>query len=129
MQYLQDLQEREAKALAKLPKIMSSVDSKITKAPPAKKESSISRTKVGHGNNGKNINYELGLHTIRVQKSGTTIAIDQIWNMNTAISFSSSNQHSTNEAGRRGSIDQFNQKSMTNEVPMLYTFKILNSSR
>ncbi|XP_068914444.1 uncharacterized protein [Tenebrio molitor] len=60
--------------------------------------------------------YELAVHSVKIQKSGTTINIEQFWNIDNATSFSSMRPSFLNEAVRKISTDKFDQHSKSNEL-------------
>ncbi|XP_023026420.1 uncharacterized protein isoform X2 [Leptinotarsa decemlineata] len=63
----------------------------------------------------KNVDYEVAVHTVKIQKSGQAINIDEMKLIQEAVSLTTLKQP-VNEQTRRISMDLFSQRSVSNEV-------------
>ncbi|CAG9773159.1 unnamed protein product [Ceutorhynchus assimilis] len=63
----------------------------------------------------KNPDYDIAIHTVKIQRSGHAINIDEMKEVAEAVSLTTIKQ-STNEYNKRLSLDIFSQRSVSNEV-------------
>nr|CAH7728332.1 unnamed protein product [Callosobruchus chinensis] len=63
----------------------------------------------------KNVDYEVAVHTLRIQRSGNAINIEEMKTLQEAISITTLKQP-YNEQNRRISMDLFSQRSVSNEL-------------
>ncbi|CAH1113640.1 unnamed protein product [Psylliodes chrysocephalus] len=78
--------------------------------PPARLPSQTEQRKVG-----KPLDYEVANHSVKIQRSGQALNIDELRQIQDAVSTTTLKQP-VNEQARRNSMDIFSQRSISNEV-------------
>ncbi|KAJ3663204.1 hypothetical protein Zmor_007508 [Zophobas morio] len=92
-------------------KVVKDINQRETrgKSPFPNKSSEPSKSKKVHS-------YELAIHSVKIQKSGTEININQYWNIENAASMMCLRTIPTNDVTRKESTNKFDQKSHSNEL-------------
>ncbi|KAJ8959024.1 hypothetical protein NQ318_022278 [Aromia moschata] len=114
IKYLKDLSRR------RLPLVMADRRQRVSDFPKNiihwyKKKNLDVRGKMTAPSMRANFNYEVAVHTVKIQKSGEAINIDEMKTLKEAVSLTTLKQP-YNEQSRKVSVDIFSQRSVSNEL-------------